>query len=159
MLTQANVGNSSNTDRRQQQMDHSMRRHSRNSSLRESTGPGRKSAWGYYFPFFTGQKLLSVSLCELKSQSLSPQRPQELKVKINNNLCQHHGWRKPKDGVFGWKSFDKTKKSPLSEWNHFIDSWDHCHLHVSFRTEPWRITGSVNTELHFQIQDPCTRGM
>lgn len=62
--------------------------------------PGRKAPGDIIFPFFTEQKLLSVSLCELKSQSLSPQRPKKLKGKINNNLCQHQGCRNPKDGVF-----------------------------------------------------------
>lgn len=80
MLTQAHVGTSSNTDHRPQQMDPSMRRQRRNSSLRESTLPLAEKVPGdiiFLFFCFTEQKLLSTFLCELKSHSFSPQRSKE----------------------------------------------------------------------------------
>ncbi len=73
--------------------------------------PGIKAPGDIIFPFFTEQKLLSISLYVLKSQSLSPQRPKKLKGKINNNLCQHQGCRNPKDGVLDKKKYCFLKEN------------------------------------------------
>lgn len=97
--------------------------------------------------FFTEQKLLSISLCVVKSQSLSPQRPNKLKGKINNNLCQHQGCRNPKDGVLDKRNIAFWKRT----LHRFMRPWSFtCQRLLEprrFRTEPQRITGPVNTEL------------
>ncbi len=109
--------------------------------------PGIKAPGDIIFPFFTEQKLLSISLYVLKSQSLSPQHPKKLKGKINNNLCQHQGCRNPKDRVLEKKNIAFWKRT----LHRFMRPWSFtCQRLLGprrFRTELQRITEPVNTEL------------